>query len=162
MTCRARFLPIILGSLLTFAASEAHAQWRSVPFDSGNFSAESPMTWTVEEADQQTFKYVVNDRTMSVAVILNQTTVGGTASQRLHIKIPGGYKAGSAMISPAFLRKDSGSPFVEVVYALTFPDSDKIELFRPSTSVHQLSTNATYVYFTITFDVCADAIDSCP
>jgi hypothetical protein len=157
------WIVLTLATVLLAIASEAQAQWRSVPFDSGNFTAGTgAMTWTVDESDQQTFKYVVNDRTMTVAVILNTTTVAGSASQYLWVKLPAGYRAGSATISPAFVRKDLGSPSVEVIYAATFPNDDRISLFRPTTAVHQLSTNATYVYFTITFDLCSDTPDSCP
>ena len=152
---------LTLVTVFVATASEARAQWRSVAYDSANFTAQGAMTWTVDQADQQTFKYMVNDRSMTVAVVLNQTTVAGTASQFLYIKIPAGYRAGSSMINPAFLRTDLGLPFVDVVYAQTFQNDDRIWLFRPSTAVHQLSTNGTYVYFTITFDLCGDAPDSC-
>ncbi len=145
------FALIVTGLMAT--ASEASAQWRSVPYDSANFTASDSMTWTVEEADQQTFKYMINDRTMTVSVTLNNTSLSGTASQYLLIKIPAGYLAGSSMANLIRLRKDSGSPFTEIASAYTLPGDNRIHIMRPDFSNQQLSSNATYVYFTITFDL---------
>lgn len=143
---------LILAGLMA-TASEASAQWRTVPYDSANFTASGSMTWTVEDADQQTFKYMINDRTMTVAVVLNNTSVSGTASQYLYIKIPAGHLAGSSMVNLIRLRKDSGSPFTEIASAYTMTGDDLIYVMRPDFSNQQLSSDATYVYFTITFDL---------
>jgi len=36
---------------LGMTATEASAQWKSVPYDAANFSASGSMTWSVEESD---------------------------------------------------------------------------------------------------------------
>lgn len=167
MTTRTRLTSILLGAFLTCTASQASAQWRSVPYDASNFTAQGSMVWTVEESDQNTFRYMVNDRTMTVAVILRTTTVSGTPSQWLRIKIPGGYKAASWISNMGFLTVDSGSPYSEVVYVIANSNDnstnhpDTLSIFRPSTANHQLSTNGMQLYFTATFDLCSDSPSEC-
>jgi|SRR5688572_7422484 len=99
---------------------------------------------------------------MTLTLMLNQTTVSGTATQRLLVRIPDGNRAGGPAVNHAFLRRDSGNPFVESVYASTFKNYEWIQLFRPNTGVHQLSTNQTCVFMTVTFDVCAEDPGGCP
>lgn len=142
---------MIAGSMAT--ASEASAQWRAVPYDSANFAGSDSMVWTVEEADQVTFKYMINDRTMTVALILNATSVSGPASQYLRIRIPAGHTGGSMTASLMRLRKDSGAPFSEIASAYTFGGNDWISIMRPDHGNQQLSSNATYIYLTMTFDI---------
>jgi hypothetical protein len=141
---------------LGMTASEASAQWKSVPYDAGNFTASGAMTWTVEQTDQVNFRYMVNDRTMTVALVVKFSSVGGTAHQELQIKIPGGFKAGSQMFSMAHLFRDSGSPAQEIATTVVNPDSDIIKIYRPAWVNQQLSSNVTHLYFTITFDLCDD------
>lgn len=154
-------LPLVL-LFIAIGTGDAQAQWRTVPFDAGDFTGSGSMTWTVESTDIEGFRYVVNDRTMTVALVLNTSTVGGTADQVLKVKIPGGYRAGGLAFNPAFIRKDSGSPFVETGYAITNKNLDTIAIYRSNFTAQQLSTNATFIYFTITFDVCGDVPDTCP
>jgi hypothetical protein len=71
-----------------FGGTGGDVSWVSVAFDSANFTADGSMTWTVDSGDQSTFKYSILGKTMFLAVVLEATTVGGTLSSQLQIKVP--------------------------------------------------------------------------
>lgn len=70
-------------------SATAQGEWTSVAFASGNFTASSG-TWTVDSADQVTFKYTLIGKTMFVQVVIQNTDVSATPNQ-LKIAIPGSF-----------------------------------------------------------------------
>lgn len=80
--------------------------WTSVSFSAGNFTASGSMTWTVESADQVTFRYHKVNKVMTVAFALEATAVGGTPSTDLQITIPGSFTA-AAQFNDVFWYKVS-------------------------------------------------------
>jgi hypothetical protein len=63
--------------------------WVDIAFNAANFSAPSPMMWTVASGDQVTFGYALAGRLATVLVNLSATTVGGTLSAApLQIGLP--------------------------------------------------------------------------
>jgi hypothetical protein len=78
--------------------------WTDVPYAAGNFSTQlgSTMTWTVESGDQLTFKYYLRGKMLTVAVIVNLTSLTGTQDGTgLWITVPGGFTEGPTQISAA-------------------------------------------------------------
>ncbi len=71
--------------------------WNDVPFSAGNFTAGGSQTWTVGNADQETYAYMIVGNTMTIAFYLNSTSVGGTPDPELRIAIPGGFTSGRNM-----------------------------------------------------------------
>lgn len=62
--------------------------WTTPSFDAADFTKDAG-TWTVAAGDVTTFAYLVIGKIMIVAFELRTTSVGGTASAVLQIKIPG-------------------------------------------------------------------------
>jgi len=70
------------------APSYEGGAWVTPTFSAGDFTASGSMTWTVEAGDVGTYAYHIVGKKMTVAFIINTTTVGGTPSNSLYIKIP--------------------------------------------------------------------------
>lgn len=62
------------------------APWTNVAFDAANFTAESG-NWTLQEADQVAFKYMIIDKTMFVTMQLESSTISATTAYLL-VKVP--------------------------------------------------------------------------
>jgi len=124
--------------------------WVSPPYGGGNFTASGSMTWTVESGDVATYAYTLLNRTMTVSFTLNSTSVGGTPSSVLRIKIPLGKFSTKAMNS--FVRaSDNGTP----VPAWCYTDVSGVWLNIQKTdfSNWSLSTNGTTIQGQITFEI---------
>lgn len=66
----------------------AGGAWIDVPYNAANFTADGA-TWTVLAGDQRTYAYVLNGKTMTLAISLVGSTLSAS-SAGLHIAIPGG------------------------------------------------------------------------
>jgi hypothetical protein len=86
----------------------AQGEWTPVAFNAANFTASGAMTWTLTAGDQTTFAYTLEGKTMTVALVLGTTTVGGVVSAQLRVAIPGGFTAAKTMDS-AFKYLDNGT-----------------------------------------------------
>jgi hypothetical protein len=133
--------------------------WTSEPFAAGNFTVVAGgATWTVEAADQLTFKYTKQGSVMTVAVVLSNTTISGVASSSaLIIKIPGGYEAvtGNAF-GTLYLRDNTVAGTGFLFTGTTVPNAAPtpyISLKMTSGANWALSADATSIYFTFTFEV---------
>ena len=78
----------------------------AVAYAAGNFTASGSMTWTVEAADQTTFEYVLQGKWMWVNFLLGGTTIGGTVSSALKIKIPASQTAANSVVTPVRVRNN--------------------------------------------------------
>lgn len=128
----------------------AIGEWTDVAFASGNFTASGSMTWTVQSADQITFEYMLIGHTMFLNVYLDSTTVGGTASNQLFIKIPGSFTA-AKKVQGMSLGFDNGvavSTFTRVSASGT-----TIEVGKSDVSNFTLSTNNTFIRVIMAFEV---------
>jgi hypothetical protein len=63
-------------------------RWTSIPFLATNFTGLTTMIWTVVAGDVETLGYVRNGSTVILAFTINTTTVAGTPTNRLRIKLP--------------------------------------------------------------------------
>lgn len=71
--------------------SISESNWINSSFNAGDFTANGAMTWGVIAGNVVAMVYLIENKTMTVAVNLQTTTVGGVANTQLLIKIPGGY-----------------------------------------------------------------------
>lgn len=132
----------------------AMGEWTAVAHDAANFTASGSMTWTVEAADQVSFGYMIIGKTMFVRFTLNGTSVGGTVSTELRIRIPAGGVAAAAGGSPtigAIRSFDNGTDtvgFCGVVAGATY-----IRCWRGGFTNWALSTNNTSVQGTAMFEI---------
>ena len=125
--------------------------WTTPAFDAANFIGNSPMTWTVEAADVITYAYKIENKTsMKISFKLSATTVGGTLSNILLAKIPAENVAAKAMSNKIFL-SDNGTPVP--AYITSAAGSTWLNIYKDSTGNMSASTNATYCYGELTFEI---------
>lgn len=75
--------------------TQAMGEWADVPYNQANFTTNSAGTWTVDTADQVTFRYMLIGKTMFINIWLQTTSLGTPAPTELRIKIPGGFLSGT-------------------------------------------------------------------
>jgi hypothetical protein len=127
--------------------------WITPTFAAGNFTGNASMTWTLASGDVTTYasKLDAGSRTMTVEFQLITTTVAGTPNTALQIAIPGGLTAAKAMLNP-ILYKDNGGANT-IGYCAVSSGGTVIQCFTASGGNWTASTNATYVYGQIAFEV---------
>ena len=95
------------GALFERSRSTAMGEWTSVAYNASNFTT-SGGTWTVESADQVTLAYTLVGKTMTIAFVLNNTSVS-TAGATLSIAIPDGFTAARTTFGASAPPVDNGS-----------------------------------------------------
>lgn len=136
----------------TTLTTDCAAAWTSVSFGAGNFTANGSMTWTVASGDQATFAYLKSGRTMTVAFVINTSTVGGTLNTQLLIAIPGGFTAAKAMFNACNIIDNNVS---SIGYCFVTASGTTIGIARGDASNWSASTDLTYVRGQITFETTA-------
>jgi hypothetical protein len=76
-----------------------YGTWKAVPYAAGHYSASGAMTWTVQDADQITFAYVLMSKLLLVAFTIRAAAVGGVADASLKIALPGVDANGNAIMA---------------------------------------------------------------
>lgn len=117
-------------------------------FDAGNFVGNASMTWTVQAADEVVYSYYSLWSVMTVNFELNNTSVGGTLSNTLKIKIPGDRQAAERVSNRVHV-KDNGVRVPCV--ASTAVGSAYIMIRKCEGGNFSASTNNTDVEGQITF-----------
>jgi hypothetical protein len=64
--------------------------WQNVAFTAADFAGFSPMTWTVTSGQVSLNSYTLIGKTLIWSLVLAGSTLGGTASGRLELKVPAG------------------------------------------------------------------------
>jgi hypothetical protein len=125
--------------------------WTTPTFAAGDFTATGSMTWTVEAGDVATFRYMILGKTMFFLISINSTTVGGTPSYGLKIKIPGAFSAAKSFTVPVYVN-DNGSEKIGKAWVGT---GDTIFYFTigPAAANWTASTNLTGVEAMFVFEV---------
>jgi hypothetical protein len=124
--------------------------WTAVSFSAGDFTGSGSMTWTVEAGDVTAFRYLKIGKTLWVSFYIVTTTIAGTPSTALQIKIPGSYAAATAMLVPVLLT-DNGTRATG--YASVVADATVITVSRTDQANYGASTNQTNVYGQIAFEI---------
>jgi hypothetical protein len=122
----------------------------SVPYIAGNFFANGAMTWTVPSGSVGTFGYSLIKKMMTVFFQLLNTTVGGTPSDTLQIRIPGGYVAKRTILN-TYYAADNGVAQIAPVYVLA--GQNAIQLIKTNFSAWTASAANTQISGQITFEV---------
>jgi len=65
--------------------------WIDIPYAAANFTGTNPMVWTVTQANQIAYSYMVLGRTLFIVLTLQATTVTGAAGSPFVVKLPTGY-----------------------------------------------------------------------
>ena len=81
--------------------------WSQVTYNAGNFSNSGGTSWTVDNADQLVFEWSRAGKTLSVNLVLVNTSVTGAVTGLL-VKIPNGYLANKRAVIP-FTYKNGAS-----------------------------------------------------
>lgn len=79
--------------VIPFPTGVMSMSWQDVAYDANNFSALSPMVWTVSSASGIVRAYwysIDSENLMTVGFYLAQTKVSGTATTQLKLKVPAG------------------------------------------------------------------------
>ncbi|MBE3036946.1 MAG: hypothetical protein IMZ70_07710 [Candidatus Atribacteria bacterium] len=127
--------------------------WISPAFDAANFSASASMTWTVQSTDVGNYSYMVIGKTMFLNWNITYTTVGGTLSTQLYIKIPGGYSLKNAVSGFGTMNDNSAANVIGMVMGTA--GGTRMQLYKDMTTVQNWSaaTNTTHVYGVMFFEI---------
>ncbi len=124
--------------------------WTTPAFDAAFFTASGSMTWTVEAGDVTTYAYAIIGKIMTVAFTLYTTTVGGTPSATLYIKVPASKTVTKAMTNPVSLLDNMVR---SIGIATVAAGGQQIAITRTDVANWTASTNQTYVLGQITFEI---------
>lgn len=139
------------GIVYWYVTEHDQGAWIVPTFAAGDYTANGSMTWTVESADA-TISYYIIGRKMTVAFRLATTTIGGSVNSLLWIKIPGGHSANRIAYAPVWITLQG--PVREVGYAAAaLHGATLISISRLAEGNWILSTNTTYVFGEITFEI---------
>ena len=124
--------------------------WTTPAFAAGDFTASGSMTWTVEAGDVLTYAYNIIGKIMHVMFLINTSTVAGTPSSDLRIKIPEAKTATKSITVPCYV-SDNGTisiGFCTILATGTVMTVNKIDLGN-----FAAATNTTSVRGQITFEI---------
>lgn len=136
-----------LAALVTASGGDA---WITPAFAAGDYTANGALVWTLQSGDVITFAYQINGKTMTVAFVLDTTTLSGTTDFKVFIKIPAAKTAAKKMIAPIWLNT-TGTP--ESGYVQADAAGTNLTLFRTAQGNFTLGTNTAYFYGIITFEI---------
>lgn len=121
-----------------------------IAYAAGNFTATAAMTWTVDLADQTTFRMGQLGRMIWLNIRLQNTTVGGVvAGANLQILIPGGFTARNDTVFPILVAP--GGLATEGAIGFIAAGSNQILCLRYSTN-WVLGANNTTVQLDFLFE----------
>lgn len=124
--------------------------WISPAFNAANFTASGAMTWTVDSGDVMTYAYKLRNKSLSLSVYINATTVGGVVSSQLRIAIPAGQLTAKNTVNTCMIL-DNGVRSVAYFTAVT--GLGYITINRADGSNFTLAANNTYVLGQIDIEV---------
>jgi len=128
--------------------------WITPAYSAANFTALAPMTWTVDAADVTAYTYRLSGRTLSVVWFLDTTTVGGTGTSQLRLKVPGGFLVAKDTVTFQYA-SDAGAPGT-AGYVVAGPNTPNLLILCRDATTNTnwtVAANLTYARGTITFEV---------
>jgi len=111
------------------------------------------MTWTVEAGDALTYCYFLSGNQLTVLFDIITTTVGGTLSNNLRIKIPGGFTSKPYVLSVSLNYSDAGGGNTAGFVQITGAGATNIECYKLNVANWSAATNTTGVYGEIVLEV---------
>jgi len=121
------------------------------PFDAAKFTAAASMTWTVAAGDVTTYRYMITGKLMTVWFDIGTSTIGGTPSNALYIRIPASKTAGSKDIYGSCGIADNG--IFETGHLGIIAGDTRITVYRGVLGNFTASTDNTRVFGHITFEI---------
>lgn len=120
-------------------------------FAAGDFTANASMTWTLQAGDVSTYEYTVIGHTMIVIFDLVTTTVAGTPSTQLIIKLPGGFTAAKNSWAPTIYTDNGVGPTIG--FCTISAATTSILCFTATSGNWAAATNATNVRGQIALEI---------
>jgi len=137
-------------SLETMSASVPDGIWIDVPYDPASFGAKAPMQWRVGEKSVVTYAYVVEHRTMTLTFKIEHSTLAGTPSNELFLRIPGGYLPNAGSANPIWICSRSGK---ECGYATVHRGLDVVVLYRATEEWFPIEPGEFFVFGQLMFEM---------
>lgn len=134
----------------------AHDQgaWITPAYNAGDYTASGSMTWTVDSGDVFAFRYRLSGRMLTVNFAILSTSVGGTLSNGLKIKIPGGFSSAFFSLFAGGLLSDAGATDTGCPLSTeSTPGGTNILISKFGAANMSAATNTTNVYGTFPFEV---------
>lgn len=119
--------------------AETDGIWIVKPYDAADFYGDSGMTWTVDPADG-VYSYMVMGKTLTVNLYVTNTSVGGTLSATLRVKLPAGMSAKRAFVTPCWARDTTGG-----FSAYMIANGTTIGIIRTDWALWAATTDATII-----------------
>lgn len=132
------------------AASGAGSAWLTPTYAGTDFTASGSMTWTVASGDRTTLASVVSGKEMTVAWVLDSTTVAGTPSTQLKILIPQGKTATKTVVGVHYY-SDNGTAGVGKCFVTAGQTSISLQIL--SGGNWAASTDNTVSQGVLTFEI---------
>jgi hypothetical protein len=153
--------PVAPGGFITY--QHDGTDWQLVDHDqgafitpayaAGDFTASGSMTWTVDSGDISTYAYKLDGRRLSVLFAIISTSVGGTLSNNLRIKVPGGFTNTKFVLSVSLNYVDAGSGGNTAGFVRITVGGTNIECYKFNVGNWTSATNNTETYGEIFFEV---------
>lgn len=121
--------------------------WIDNPYSAANFSATAGMTWTVEAADQLTYRYVLVGKICTLNLRIGSSSIGGTLGPELWVTLPVNCPV-SATGSCAIFLQGTGWEMGQAWITGT-----RLTIMRSTRASFSAQTNTAVVYTTITFEI---------
>ena len=125
--------------------------WIDVPYAAGDFTASGSMTWTVTAGNIVTRRYALVGHTLFYTCFIQGTTVGGTPSNELHVKLPSPFTVAHHAITGACVTQDIGAGLTNG-YTQIVAGQNYLLLTRPGNANFSIGSG-TAAYFTAVLEV---------
>lgn len=135
---------------MDWSFSTGDGPWAVVPFNAVDYTATAPMTWTVDQADVNSYAYSIRGKTIVLAVNVYNSSVGGTPSLELQVKLPLGLIV-KRKVNGYCLIGENGS--LEIGGAFVEAGNTSLRIRKVPNTNFSLSTNGTLVFASLTFEV---------
>lgn len=136
--------------LVTLGALAVPGAWTTPAYAAGDFTASGSMTWTVQAGDVSTYAYAILGKIMIVSLYLVTTTIGGTPSNALIIKIPGSKTATKTTANPVYILDNGGGA---AGYCYVTAGTTLIVCKRTDGANFTASTNLTSIFGQLVFEI---------
>lgn len=128
--------------------------WIAPAYAAGDFTASGSMTWTVDAGDVEVYRYWLKGRSLVVNWVIVSSTVGGTLSTSLQIKVPGGFSVANQATN-GMMYKDGAAAFAFAAAWASSATPTKIQLYTAGfgSTNWAATTNNTFTYGEMVIEV---------
>lgn len=123
----------------------------SPAFSAARFQGDGTITWTVDVQDRAVETYHRLGSMVLYTLVLATTSTGGAASSTFYVVLPNGLIVARDTYAALARAIDNGTSTEGMVYAEG--GRNRLRIIRSSGNWSNASTNATYIYFQLFFEV---------